>query len=181
MSEKYLRLNDDEYKWDGRYLRLAREVSTWSKDPSRKVGSVIVDNKKRVLSLGYNGFPRGVEDKPEMYEDRETKLLFVCHAERNALDNAPNSVEGATLYSTLFPCNECAKSIVQRGIKNVITVQSGQETDRFNSGVTVRMFKEAGISLRVYNSLDLFDEFEYNESSDGDTNANNDNNSSTKG
>lgn len=74
--------------WDIRFLELASHVSTWSKDPNTKVGAVIANENRQVLSLGYNGFPRGVEDKKSRYEDRATKLLFVAHAERNALDNA---------------------------------------------------------------------------------------------
>ncbi len=97
-------------QWDYRFLQLAETVATWSKDPSTKVGSVIVDSKRRVIGLGYNGFPRRIQDLEERYSNRETKLKLVCHAERNALDNTPISVEGSTLYATLFPCNECCKS-----------------------------------------------------------------------
>ena len=104
-------------KWSDRFMELAEHVATWSKDPSTQVGCVIVDKQNRVVSLGFNGFPRGIKDIPARYQDKETKYLFVAHAERNALDNAPLSVEGCTLYSPLLPCNECAKSIIQKGIK----------------------------------------------------------------
>ena len=132
-------------QWDKRFLELAAHVATWSKDPSTKVGACIVDHKRHVVSLGYNGFPRGVEDSPELYNDRAMKLLHVCHAERNALDNAHCDVTGCTLYCTLFPCNECAKSIIQRGIKEVVTFRNDRE-DIFNWEVTKKMFREAGIS-----------------------------------
>ena len=137
--------------WDFRFLQLAEIVSSWSKDPSRKIGSVIVDSKRRVLSLGYNGFPRGVEDQITRYLDRDTKLKFVCHAERNALDNAPGSVEGATLYATLFPCNECVKSIIQRGITKVVTfIPDPEKNLLFFLSTSSIMLKESGIELVQY-------------------------------
>ena len=139
-------------KWDYRFLQLAETVASWSKDPSRKIGSVIVDSRRRVLSLGYNGFPRGVDDRVERYEDRDTKLKFVCHAERNALDNSPGSVEGATLYATLFPCNECVKSIIQRGITKVVTfTPDPAKNSLFFLPVSRTMLSESGIELIQYN------------------------------
>jgi dCMP deaminase len=138
--------------WNYRFLQLAETVGSWSKDPSRKVGSVIVDSKRRVLSLGYNGFPRGVSDRVDRYENRDTKLKFVCHAERNALDNSPGSVEGATLYATLFPCNECVKSIIQRGINKVVTfTPDPSKNSLFFLPVSRTMLSESGIDLIQYN------------------------------
>lgn len=107
--------------WDTRFLDLAFHVAQWSKDPSTKVGAVIVRPDKRIVSLGYNGFPRGVCDHEERYAERAVKYKFVSHAERNALDNVSEDVTGCTLYSTLQPCPECAKSIIQKGIKKVVT------------------------------------------------------------
>lgn len=133
-------------KWSDRFLALAEHVAEWSYDPSTKVGAVIVDSKNRVVSIGYNGFPRGVKDWPSRYTDRDLKLKLVCHAERNAIDNASHSVEGCTMYVPLLPCNECAKSIIQSGIKKVITYKPTRE-DKFNWDITRLMFKEAGISL----------------------------------
>ena len=135
--------------WDSRFLDLARHVSGWSKDPSTKVGAVIVNEQKQVLSLGYNGFPRGVDDWASRYEDREMKLLYVAHAERNALDNAFADVRGATMYTSLCPCNECAKSIIQRGIKKVVahSFPSDTQRQRFNADVTLAMFAESGVQL----------------------------------
>lgn len=133
-------------KWSDRFIGLADHISEWSYDPNRKVGAVIVDEKHRVISMGYNGFPRGVSDTAERYENRDTKMLFVCHAERNALDNSPAPVDGHTLYSTLFPCSECAKSIIQSGIKKVVAYNPGPiGEDPFNWTITVKMFKEAGV------------------------------------
>ena len=134
-------------KWDKRFLELAEHVAQWSKDPRTKVGAVIVDDKKRVVSLGYNGFPRGVDDDDDRYEDRETKHLFVSHAERNALDNAPRSVEGCTLYATLKPCSECAKSIIQNGITRVVTYSPDRPDVGFNWDITDLMFEETNLTL----------------------------------
>lgn len=134
--------------WDIRFLQLADHVANWSKDPSTKVGAVIANDQHQVLSLGYNGFPRGVTDLKSRYEDRPTKLLFVAHAERNALDNAFTDVRGATLYTTLCPCNECAKSIIQRGIRRVISyTPPADKFEVFNVKTTLTMFKEAGVQI----------------------------------
>ncbi len=132
--------------WHKRFLDLCEHVATWSKDPSTKLGSVIVDDKKRVVSIGYNGFPRGVFDYEERYKDRPTKYLFVAHAERNALDNAPMMVDNCTMYVTLLPCNECAKSIIQKGITTVVTYRPERE-DVFNWNTTFAMFNEAGVNV----------------------------------
>jgi dCMP deaminase len=136
--------------WDSRFLDLASHVASWSKDPSTKVGAVIVNDKRQVLGMGYNGFPRGVDDINTRYDNRETKLLFVAHAERNALDNTFADSEGATLYSTLFPCTDCAKGIIQRGIKRVVTTRPPQSQYlRFNCKFSEIMFEEAGVELIV--------------------------------
>lgn len=133
--------------WNKRFLDLAEHVAGWSKDPSTKVGAVIVNDDKQVLGLGYNGFPRGVHDCGERYNNRDMKLLFVAHAERNALDNA-SDVRGATLYSTLFPCTDCAKGIIQRGIKTVVTTAPNEtQAKRFNFDTSKIMFDEAGVEL----------------------------------
>lgn len=138
-------------KWSERFLDLANHIATWSKDPTTQVGCVIVDKQNRIVSVGFNGFPRGVKDLVERYDDRPTKHLFVAHAERNALDNAPLSVEGCTLYSPLLPCNECAKSIIQKGIKKVISYQPTADVPHFNWDVTKQMFLEAGVQLYLIN------------------------------
>lgn len=140
--------------WDSRFLQLCSHVASWSKDPSTKVGACVVDSRKRVVSLGYNGFPTGVLDYTDRLNVRETKLLFVCHAERNALDNAPHKVEGCTLYCTLMPCNECAKSIIQNGIKRVCTYKP-IATDKYNWDITKIMFYEAGVILDYHNNMEI--------------------------
>jgi dCMP deaminase len=105
-------------KWDRRFLELAHVVSKWSKDRT-KVGAVIVD-RRRVVSLGFNGFPAGVEDLPELYEDRDTKLLMIVHAETNAIVSARELLSGCTIYTSFPPCAGCAGNIIQAGIKRVV-------------------------------------------------------------
>lgn len=115
-------------KWDLKWLDMCDWIGkNLSKDPSTKLGSVIVDNLKRPISIGYNGFPREIEDKKEWYDDRDIKYQLVCHAERNALDNAPCDVRGMTLYLTQHPCKECQKSIIQKGIKRVVWYKSSDD------------------------------------------------------
>ena len=103
---------------------MAERISSWSKDPSTKIGAIAVGSKGQVLSQGYNGFPRSIEDKPEFYEDRETKYKYVVHAEMNVIYNATYngvSLDGATLYVTGLPvCSDCAKGVIQVGIRRVV-------------------------------------------------------------
>ena len=110
--------------WDIRYLELAEQVSSWSKDPSRQIGAVAVGTKGQVLAQGYNGFPRGIKDSPIRYNDREMKYKFVVHAEQNVIYNATYngvSLDGATLYVWGLPvCSDCAKGVIQTGIKRVV-------------------------------------------------------------
>lgn len=132
--------------WDERFLGLAQHVASWSKDPRTKVGAVLVNETKQVLSVGYNGFPRGVFDMPNRYEDRPTKLMFVAHAERNALDNCFTDTRGSTLYVTLPPCNECVKSIIQKGVKRIVSLTSDARPQD-NSDVAMQMLVEAGVQI----------------------------------
>ena len=139
-------------KWDKRYLRLAKEVSTWSKDPSTKVGAVAVLNGA-VLAQGYNGFPKYILDDPEQYEDRETKYKYIVHAEMNCIYNAAMngvSLYGSTLYIYPLPaCHECAKGIIQCGVERVVSPAFENEfTQRRwekSCSTTFNMFEQAGI------------------------------------
>lgn len=138
-------------KWDRRFLEMASLCSTWSKDPSTKVGAVIVSDRRRVVSVGYNGFPRGVDDNEELLNNREIKLLLVAHAERNALDNAECSVVGSTLYTTLFPCNECAKSIIQRRIARIVSFSIPESKyHKYNFDSSINMLNQCGIDIQLY-------------------------------
>jgi dCMP deaminase len=111
----------EKFKWDQRYMALARHLADWSKDPTTKVGAVAVGFDPRRIALGYNGFPPGVEDAFDRYANRQTKNIYSQHAERNVLDNAGFDLTGGTLVTTVFPCVECAKSIASKGISRVVT------------------------------------------------------------
>jgi len=107
-------------KWQARFMALAKEVSTWSKDPSSQVGAVIVRPDRTIASVGFNGFPRGVEDYHERIVNRDTKLLYTIHAEMNAILSAKEPLTGYSLFVWPFqPCAHCAASIIQSGIKEV--------------------------------------------------------------
>jgi dCMP deaminase len=110
-----------ENKWDQRFLSLASEVASWSKDPSTKVGCVIVDpDTLRIMGVGYNGFPRGMCDHKELLDDRTTKYARTIHAEVNAVLNSQQT-EGMVAYVTAPPCNNCALVLIQSGINRVVT------------------------------------------------------------
>lgn len=136
--------------WDEYFMGLAHLSALRSKDPSTQVGAAIVDNNHRVVSVGYNGFPKGCSDD-EFPWGREGGLLsskyaFVVHAELNAILNSPRSVAGCTIYVSLFPCNECAKAIIQSGITRIV-----YESDKYaHTEATIaskRMLKAAGVEL----------------------------------
>lgn len=146
-------------KWDRRFLELARHVSTWSKDPSTRVGAVLVRPADHiVLGLGYNGFPRGVVDSEDRLNDRETKYQLVVHAEANAILMAGQAAKGATLYvfpSFVLPpiCNECAKLVIQAGIKEVVGYEPDLSDERVKRwmksiGIAATMCTEAGVTWR---------------------------------
>lgn len=145
-------------KWDMRFLKLAEHIAQWSKDPVTKVGAVIVDDRKRVVSIGYNGFPTGVGDSEQRYNVRDVKRLFVAHAEQNALDNRPQSVRGMTLYCQYYPCNECSKSIISSGIRRVVTTEpvlSDGEEDRHHWKWSALMLAEARVFVDTITKEDL--------------------------
>ena len=137
-------------KWHKRYLKLAQEVASWSKDPSTKIGAVAIGEKGQVLAQGYNGFPRDVNDTPERYSNRELKYKYVVHAEQNLIYNATYngvSLDGAVLYVVGLPiCSECAKAIIQVGIRQV--VMPDQEVPEHWSeswNFTQSLFRESGV------------------------------------
>ena len=137
-------------EWDNRFFELAELVGSWSKDPSTKVGAVIVRPDRTIASVGYNGFPRGVDDNPEIYADRPKKYLRVVHAEANAILSAREPLHGYTLYVTpLHPCATCSGLIIQSGIKVVNYSMSKQnirnEAWQQHYEQMTEMFLEAGI------------------------------------
>ena len=107
-------------KWDQRFIELAEVVSTWSKDPKKQVGAVIVDKFNRIVSTGYNGLPRGIPDTPELLLNQELKLPAIIHAEVNAILFAKADLTDCTLYTTLPTCTPCSSLIIQSGIKRVV-------------------------------------------------------------
>ena len=140
-------------KWDNRFLDMAKLVATWSKDPSTNVGAVIVDNDNRVISLGYNGFPKKILDNGRL-ENRDQKYNIVVHAEANALLFANKSVSGCTLYTYPFqPCSRCASLIIQSGIKRVVTIRNNDERWIENFKLAKALLRESGIKLDQYQNV----------------------------
>lgn len=113
----------DYGSWDLRFLALADHISDWSKDPSTKVGCVVVGPDREILTTGYNGFPRGAVDSIDRYSDRTTKMRLICHAEENAVAHAARtgvSLRGTSAYVTWPPCPRCARSLIQAGVVRVV-------------------------------------------------------------
>lgn len=142
-------------KWDRRFVELSAYVSEWSKDPNAKVGAVVVAERGGAMTLGYNGFPMGVEDSAERLEDSEIKLELVVHAEQNALIAAGSKANGATIYVWGKPvCARCAGAIIQAGIKRVVALSPDSvppESKWHKTGkLSIEMFKETGIQVDFY-------------------------------
>ena len=146
----------EEYlSWDEYFMSIAILSAMRSKDPSTQVGACIVNSDKRILSMGYNGMPRCCSDDeyPWGKSDNalDSKYLYVCHAELNAILNcAVGSVRGCTVFTTLFPCNECAKAIIQSGIAEVVYLED-KYADSNSVLASKRMFDTAGVKYRMYN------------------------------
>jgi dCMP deaminase len=136
-------------KWHIRFLALADSIATWSKDPSRGVGCVIVNPAKQICATGFNGLPRGIEDLPERLE-RPAKYDLICHAEMNAIVQCAFSgtaCSGTTLYASFSPCSHCAIAIVQAGISRVVTWKEETIDPQWAASLSgaIEMFSEAGI------------------------------------
>lgn len=151
---------EDYITWDEYFMGIALLSAERSKDPNTQVGACIVSEDNRILSTGYNGMPSGCDDD-EMPWDREaekpndTKYPFVCHAELNAILNTPILLKdkNARLYVALFPCNECAKAIIQSGIKEVV-YSCDKYADTDSVIASKMMLNKAGVSYRKYKSKD---------------------------
>ena len=140
-------------KWDRRFLELAEHISTWSKDPSTKVGCVGVGEDREIRSTGFNGFPRGIEDDAERLADREQKYPLICHAEENAIMHAARtgvSLKGNTAYVTWPPCTRCTRSLIQAGVSEVVYPTGIEIPERWEDdlGIAMGMMEEAGITIR---------------------------------
>ena|ERR1041385_3476444 len=139
--------------WDEKFLAIAKTVASWSKDRSRKVGAVIVGPDHEIRSVGYNGFPRGVDDEVESRHQRPAKYRWTEHAERNAVYNAARvgiPTRGCTIYLCWFPCMDCARAIVQAGIIEIVAIEPDWNdpiwADDFRDVPT--LLREAGVNIR---------------------------------
>ena len=136
--------------WNQRFLSLAEHISTWSKDPSTKVGAVIVDADRRIISTGYNGFPRDVEDLDQRLNNRDVKYEMIVHGEINAIVFANQSLQGAVLYTWPFmPCSRCAGIVIQSGIRTVVAPYNDNPRWKSSFELTEQMFREAGVRLII--------------------------------
>ena len=136
-------------KWDKRFLKMAEFVASWSKDPSTKVGVIVVRNRT-VIAQGYNGFPRGILDTTTRLDDRPTKYKYIVHAEMNAIYNAAEngvSLKGSTVYVVGLPvCRECAKGLIQAGVSRIVTPkQDIPGIWQMSVADSTLMFEEVGI------------------------------------
>jgi dCMP deaminase len=141
-------------KWDIRFVKLAMHIANWSKDPSTKVGCVVVGEDREIRSTGFNGFPRGIKDDEERLLDREQKYPLICHAEENAIMHAARigvSLKGSTAYVTWPPCSRCARSLIQSGIKEIIYPTPGEIPERWidDFNISNGMISEAGVIVRT--------------------------------
>ena len=139
-----------------KFISIASAVAQLSKDPSTKVGAVALSSVGAVLSVGYNGFPRGMDDSPERYNDRSIKLAFVVHAEQNLVAQAAREgvrLAGCTIViSGLFPCSSCAKSLIQAGVVRVITPPPREHSSwKESNRQAMELFKECGVVVNIIN------------------------------
>ena len=140
-------------KWDQRFLELAKHIAGWSKDPSTKVGCVVVGEDREIRSTGFNGFPRGIADDGERLSDREQKYPLICHAEENAIMHAARigvSLKGCVAYVTWPPCTRCARSLIQAGVREVVYPDSCVVPERWAKDFNMSngMMLEAGLIVR---------------------------------
>ena len=144
--------------WDEYFMGVSILSSLRSKDPNTKVGACIVNKNKRIVGIGYNGFPVGCSDDEFPWgrdgEFLKTKYPFVVHAEANAILNSTTDLSGATIYVSLFPCHECSKLIIQSGIKEIVYLSdkySGTESDQ----AAKRMLEAGGVKWRKLENYEL--------------------------
>jgi dCMP deaminase len=143
-------------KWDRRFLELAELISSWSKDPSSQVGSVIVSPKKEVISLGFNGFPSRLHDNPVDLGDRSRKYKKILHSEINSILYAKRDLASCSIYIYPFlSCADCTKVIIQSGITRVVTVKMDENSERYQRwkadfDTSREMYQEAGVEILEY-------------------------------
>ncbi len=142
----------NDFTWDEYFMSICIISSYRSKDPSRKVGCCLIEkNSNKILAIGYNGFPRGCHDSKLPWQKDDvwlnTKYPYVCHAEANAILNANSSLKNSVAYVTLFPCNECAKLMIQSGISEVVYTE---HQDNESTKAATHMFSMAGLKVRHF-------------------------------
>jgi len=151
-------MKNNHLSWDEYFMSVANLSSLRSKDPRTKVGSCIVNARNHIVGVGYNGFPVGISDEDFPWEREgdflDTKYPYVVHAEQNAILNAHISIEGCRIYTSSFPCHECAKYIIQAGIKEVIYMRENG-SDENSKAASKRMFHAAGIGYRKMEALEI--------------------------
>jgi dCMP deaminase len=143
--------------WDDRFMELARHVGGWSKDRSTKVGCIIVGQDRLIRAIGFNGFPRGIDDDIEDRHARPNKYDWTEHAERNAIYNAARigiSLNGCTMYLPWFPCVDCARAIVQAGLTELVALEPDIANAQWGRQFTVSLdlLKESSVALRWHPS-----------------------------
>ena len=136
-------------KWDLRYFSLALEIATWSKDPSKQVGAVCVSPDKRSLVVGYNGFPRGIADSEDILNNKSLKNKLMVHAEANCIVNGKTPLQDWTMHVTKAPCIECAKLIINAGIKRVVSPSPGGSW-RDDQLMAISLLTEAKVEVSFY-------------------------------
>lgn len=138
-------------KWFKRFVDLAQHISSWSKDPSTKVGAVIFDDDKRIVSVGYNGFPKNVYDSEEKYQNREVKYKMVIHAEMNSIIFSQKNLKGCSIATWPFiSCANCTTAIIQSGIKRIVSPKLPENlVERWGASceLSIQMYQEAGIEV----------------------------------
>ena len=140
-------------KWDIRFLKLATHISEWSKDPSTKVGCVVVGPDREIRSTGFNGFPRGIQDSDDRLTNRDLKYPLICHAEEHAIMHAARiglALKGCTAYVTWPPCTRCARSLIQAGVSEIVIPSGLEIPDRWRDDFEMSMglLREAGVKIR---------------------------------
>lgn len=140
-------------KWDRRFLDLAKEFSGWSKDPSTKVGAVIVSSDRKIVSLGYNGLPQYLDDSEEVLNNRELKLKVMLHAEENAILNSVNrdNIFGSCIYTyPMPPCAHCSSILIQAGVMRVVSLKEYSERWMESVNIALDQFLRAGVEVKLY-------------------------------
>lgn len=158
LNDNESRQNTSQSKWDTLFMSIALVTSLKSKDTNTKVGAVLVDKEQHIIGTGYNGFPRGIDDDALPMERNgewlDTKYPYVVHAELNCILNSIMSAKGCTMYCTLFPCNECAKALIQAGVKRIVYLWDKHHDDvaykasrklLSMAGITTEQIEEASV------------------------------------